>query len=318
MDTLKLVRYRNLLIIAGTMVLMRYFVIKPILEVNGLSLQLSTLFFILLVLATVLIAAGGYVINDYFDTRVDRINHPNRVLVGRTITRSQAIGFHMIFSLLGIILGSYVSVRIGHPAFSLLFILASGVLWFYSSIYKRQLLIGNIVVALLTAIVPLIPLIFELPLLSKYWIVITRYSLDVGLISYWVGGYAVFAFLYTLIREIIKDIEDFEGDASLGRNTVPVHFGIQTAKIIVASLIAVTLLVLIFLFAAYLRTNRFGRFDFFTLGYVLVFITIPSFVLIVKILLASTPQHYRSASLLSKLIMLFGILYTLLFNWLVM
>ncbi|HPD94590.1 MAG: geranylgeranylglycerol-phosphate geranylgeranyltransferase [Bacteroidales bacterium] len=314
---LRLVRIKNLLIVVFTMLFMRYLIIEPILRMNGFHLQLNLFLFTMLVLATVFITAGGYVINDYFDTRTDIINRPNTVVVGKSISRSHAIGLHMVLSAIGIVLGTFVSFKIGKPIFSLLFILTSGMLWFYSTTYKRQLLVGNIVVATLTALVPLMPLLFELPLLGRYWIVITRYQLNVASIVYWVGGYAVFAFLFTLTREIIKDIEDFEGDASFGRNTIPVHFGIKPAKVIVASLVAITIGILIFVYAAYMRSNFEGNFDYISLIYLIIFILIPCFGLLFAVLLAENKKQFHKASQFSKLIMLFGLFYAVIFRLLI-
>jgi 4-hydroxybenzoate polyprenyltransferase len=118
---LRLARFKNLLIIAATMVLVRYMIIQTILVGYGLDLQMPLWNFIALVFATMLIAAGGYVINDYFDTKADLINHPDTVVVGKQITRRGAIAFHLVHSLLGLILGTFVSFRIVRPVFSLLF-----------------------------------------------------------------------------------------------------------------------------------------------------------------------------------------------------
>lgn len=318
MKILRLIRYKNLLIIAATMFLVRYFIMQPILLRFGLNLQLSMFSFVMLVLATVFVAAGGYVINDYFDTRTDLVNRPQTVIVGKQISRRSAIAFHFVLNLIGIFLGVIVAIRIGRPFFSVLFILASGVLWFYSTTYKRQLLVGNLVVAVLTGLVPLIPLIFEFPLFDKYWDIIAIYHLNMYLMVYWVGGYALFAFLLTLVREIIKDIEDFEGDSVFGRNTLPVHFGIKPTKIIVSSILLFTLLVLVYLFAGYMRFLPSGDFDYYTFIYFMVGIVIPIFILLVMLLMAQSKADYHKSSRLNKLIMLSGILYTLVFRWLIL
>lgn len=318
MEILRLVRYKNLLIVAATMILVRYFIMQPILQTFGFELQLGLLYFVMLVLATVFITAAGYVINDYFDTRTDLVNRPQTVVVGKSVSRRMAIAIHMVLSALGIFLGLFVAIKIGRPIFSLLFVLATGVLWFYSTTYKRQLIIGNLVVATLTGIVPLIPLIFEYPLFETYWEVIAIYQLKLHVMVYWVGGYALFAFLLTFVREIIKDVEDFEGDTVYGRNTIPVHFGIKASKIIASSLLMVTLIVLIFLFAGYMRFLPSGKFDYYTFLYLIVFISIPIFVLFVMLLLAQNKADYHKASRLNKIIMLFGLLYTFVFRWLIL
>jgi len=314
---LRLIRVKNLLIVAATMVLIRYMIIQTLLNGYGLELQLPLWWFVELVAATVLIAAGGYVINDYFDTKADLINRPETVVVGKTITRRGAIAFHLALTITGIALGTIVSFKVGRPIFSLLFFLTSGILWFYSTIYKRQLLIGNLVVAILTGTVPLIPLIFELPMLGTYRDIIFIYQLNLRVILYWVGGFAFFGFLLTLAREIIKDIEDFEGDTTLGRDTIPVHYGVKKAKLIVASILAITLVALVILFSAYLFKISKTGFDYISLVYMVVLVALPIFVLIFSVLLASTKSEYHRASLICKLIMLSGVLYTLVFAFFV-
>ena len=125
-----------------------------------------------------------------------------------------------------------------------LFLVVSGLLYFYSASYKRQFLIGNIIVAILTAMVPLLVVIYEWPALYRYYTVNAVTLPEFNFIFYWVGGFALFAFLTTLTREIIKDIEDFEGDIAYGRNTVPVVIGILSAKIVSVSLMIITIVLL--------------------------------------------------------------------------
>ncbi|MHC1705363.1 MAG: geranylgeranylglycerol-phosphate geranylgeranyltransferase [Tenuifilaceae bacterium] len=315
---LKVIRIKNLLIVAATLYLMRYCLILPLLEFKGLTLQLDSFTFLLLTLATVFITAGGYVINDYFDTKTDLVNHPQTVIVGRSLSRRTAIILHAAFNILGILFGIIVSFKVGKPIFSLLFILVSGMLWFYSTTYKRQFLIGNLIVAVFTAMVPMIALLFELPrIYTVYWQMIAKFDLSVGIVTYWVGGYALFAFLLTLVREIIKDIEDFEGDQAYGRNTIPVFLGKKTARTIAASLLLFTLLALMYVFGAHLNYLPSGKFDYFTLIYFILGLVIPIFILLVKLLTAEKKEDYHKASRINKLIMLFGLCYTLVFRFLI-
>lgn len=315
---LRVVRVKNLLIVFATMYLIRHCLIQPLLHIKNLELQLSNLNFLLLTLATVFITAGGYVINDYFDTKTDLVNRPQTVVVGRSLSRRMAITLHTLFNLLGVIFGTIVSFSIGKPIFSLIFLFVAGLLWFYSTTYKRQFLLGNIIVAVLTASVPLMTLLFELPrLYSAYWDMVARFEIKFGILTYWVGGYALFAFLLTLVREIIKDIEDFEGDQVYGRNTLPVMLGKKMARTIAASLLFFTLVALVFLFARYLNFSPSGNVDYYTLIYFIIGLIIPIFILFVILLTAEKKEGYHKASLLCKLIMLFGLLYTIVFRFLI-
>ena len=140
--------------------------------------------------------------------------------------------------------GFYVSFKIGYFWLGVLFLLVSGLLYFYSATYKRQFLIGNIVVAFLTALVPFMVILFDGPPVFRFYSLNAISFPGVSLLFIWVGGFALFAFLTTLIREIVKDIEDYEGDKILGRNTLPVVAGIITSKIVVEILSAITVFLL--------------------------------------------------------------------------
>lgn len=312
LDFLKLIRYKNLLIIAATQYLMRYCIISPILKVSGLELQLDHFHFVLLVLSSILITAAGYVINDYFDTGTDMLNRPETVLVGKVINRRMAMLIHILLSILGIGIGIYLSVKINILALGVAYLLASGVLWFYSTTYKRQFLIGNLIVAIFTAMVPFIVVLFEVPLLNQqYKEVLIRLNMNFNSILGWVGGFSFFAFLSTLIREVIKDIEDFKGDRAFGRNTIPVVLGIKASKIITIGLIFITIFALLYIYFRHLFHTNAGQIDFLTLFYFIVLLIIPFLLLIYLIIKAEKKNHYHRASNLTKFIMLAGILYSL-------
>jgi 4-hydroxybenzoate polyprenyltransferase len=297
------------------MILMRYAVIEPLIGKVGVilqqgsgeeipvTLQFSLFNFILLILATVFITAGGYVINDYFDIKTDLINK-GKVIVGTRIERRQAMMLHNIFNIAGVVLGFYISWRSGSFIAGMMFLIVSGLLYFYSASYKRQFLIGNLVVAVLTAMVPLLVGFYEWPALYRYYSVNAISLPDFSFIFYWIGGFALFAFLTTLTREIIKDIEDFEGDVAYGRNTVPVILGIKTAKYISAVLNIVTIILLFLLWHYFL-------YDKYTLVYVSVALALPLAIVTVMVFLSTDRKRMHGASRLMKLVMLAGILYSL-------
>jgi len=314
---LQVVRYRNLIIVAATMYLMRFFILQPLLNQKGMTLLLNELNFLMLTLATVFITAAGYVINDYFDTRTDLINRPQTVIVGKSLSRRVVISLHWLLNVAGVALGIIVSFAIGKPLLSLVFFVIPGLLWFYSTTYKRQFLLGNIIVAFLTALVPLMPLLFELPMLyDTYWQTLIFVPSVFNTIIYWVGGYAIFAFWLTLFREIVKDIEDFEGDSEYGRNTLPVVLGLLMSRTIAAAILLVTLLLLAYLFGAHLNFLPNGQFDYFTFSYLAIALVIPLFYMIVRLLTAENKAHYHMVSLAAKLVMLLGILYAIPFRFL--
>lgn len=311
---LKLIRWQNLLIVILTMVLMRYAIIEPVLgkmsislysiagTAGNMSLQLPWYDFVILVIATVFITAGGYVINDYFDIRTDLINR-GKVIVGTKIPRRQAMMWHNIFNMAGVAAGFYISWKVGYLWMGILFLLVSGLLYFYSASYKRQFLVGNMIVAVLTAMVPMLVVIFEAPVLYQYYAVNAIKVPDLSIIFYWVGGFAVFAFLTTLTREIIKDIEDFEGDVAYGRNTVPVIIGIQTSKIVAISLALMTLAMLYLIW--YFILN-----DMITIIYLTLAVAAPLVFVIFQLIISKSRRQIHGASNMMKIVMLTGILYS--------
>lgn len=314
---LQLIRIQNLFIVALTQYMMRYCIINPMLKkinvVQGeeiirlpeFELQFGNIDFLLLVLSTAFLTAAGYVINDYFDTRTDLLNRPGTVIVGKTISRRAAMAIHIILNVLGIGFGFYIAFLVGIPFLGFIFLIVSGLLWFYSTTYKRQFLIGNIIVSLLTGLVPLMVVLFEIPLLIKeYAQVLIQYNANLNYIIAWVSGFTFFAIITTLTREVIKDMEDFEGDNAYGRKTMPIVIGLKNSKRMVVGLIVITISALAFVYFTYLRDN-------ITLIYLLLALLVPYIILIYKIVRASTKNNYHVASNLTKLIMLAGILYSL-------
>lgn len=307
---INLIRLPNLLIIAFTQFAMRYLIMEPLLPSSSFTLQFDNLHFLLLVLATMFIAAAGYIINDYFDTRTDRINKPERVLVGVSINRRTAMTLHTIFNILGIGIGIYLAIYIHLPAMSFVFFLAAGLLWFYSTNYKRQFLIGNITVAFLTAMVPFIVVLFEIPLLNKeYGAIMLQYNASFNYILLWVAGFSIFAFFTTLIREIIKDAEDFEGDAAYGMKTLPIVGGTKLTKFVISFLIIAVLVLLIFVFIKFILFSAEEP-DYISLIYFLGFLFIPFIILLTLVFIATDKNGYHRAGIFIKLIMLFGVLYS--------
>jgi len=310
-DILRLIRLPNLLIVAATQYFMRYFIIEPMLAVNNFNLQLDAINFNILVLATVLITAGGYVINDYFDTKTDFFNRPERVIVGKSIKRRTAIIMHVTLNILGIFLGLYLSYKIGYWELGIIFMMVSGILWFYSTTYKRQLVVGNLIVALLTAFVPFIVVIYEIPpLISEYREILREYGVGFSYIFAWIGGFSLFAFMLTLVREIVKDIEDFEGDKAFGRNTIPVVIGTANTKYIITALILITLASLSLVYMTFLK-------DIYSLFYLFFTIIIPLLHVIYGTWKADGQKQYHRLSTILKAIMVLGVCYAPLVKFII-
>jgi len=319
----KLIRVQNLLIIAVTQYLMRWSIIYPLLNrlsvvtneevihFKDFGLQFNEFYFALLVLSTMLITGAGYVINDYFDIKTDVFNRPDNVIVGREISRRSTMLIHLVMNFTGVALGIFVSFLIHLPALAVIFILIPGLLWFYSTSYKRQFLIGNIIVSFLTGLVPFMVVLFEIPCLNaEYGEVMIDYHANFNVLFGWVGGFAIFAFWLTLIRELIKDMEDFEGDREYGRKTLPVNLGLGITKAIVVVLLALFLSGLMWVYFMFIP-------DFSTLVYLSITLVLPTLYLIFRLTMSQIKKDYHLCSLLTKGIMLSGILYSVLAGYII-
>jgi len=316
MSYLKLVRMQNLGIILLTMYMMRYLVVKPLLVINGFDLQFDNFHFLLLVFSTMFITAAGYVINDYFDRKTDMVNHPEDVIIGRQVNRRKAMILHLVFNILGVAVGIYLAIHVGILLLALVFPIIAGLLWFYSTTYKRQFLIGNILVAFLTALVPLMIPLFEIPLLNKYYQeILVNLNMNFSFLIKAVGVFALFAFLSTLIREIIKDVEDFEGDAAYGRNTLPVTLGVINTKWIIIGLSAFFVFILLFAYIKLKSLPVTGLFEQVTMLYFVMGLIIPLAFLCFKVYNANSTKDYHTSSMLMKVIMLVGVSYSIIIKY---
>lgn len=318
---LRLVRWPNLVFIVLTQALFYYCIIVPLLNgpygntvalING-SLPSEIFFpaycFWILVVASVCVAAAGYIINDYFDLNIDLINKPGKLVVDRIIKRRWAIIWHWIFSILGVALSIYAGYKLPGISPWTLGLLNTGavlLLILYSVSLKKQLLTGNIAIAALSAWVIVI----------LFFSTARHYTTDDG-ITYWLNKtrlfrftivYAVFAFITTLVREVIKDLEDMEGDARHGCKTMPVVWGINPSKVYTGVWIVVLEGLLL---ALQFYTWRFGW--YFGVAYVLIALVIPLLYLLSELRKAMTAPHYHRLSTITKLIMLAGILSMLFF-----
>ncbi len=309
---LKLIRVENLIIIILTQVFMHYLVFQKIFDDAQIPSNIYIKLFGLIVISTVLIAAAGYIINDYFDVKTDLINRPNTVVVDKAIKRRLAIILHITFTTLGIILGVYTALKTGYLRLAAFHFLTATALWFYSTHFKKQLLVGNIVVSLLTASVPFITFVFEIAYLQKTIPEFSVHHMSVILSASKITLiFCLFAFITSLAREIIKDMEDYKGDKATGGKTMPIMWGIQTSKVVSFFLIAITNILL--LVVVYNSLKYKGL--FFTAGNLYIFfgLMFPLLILLMMVVKAHTPKQFNHASRMLKFIMLLGIGYCWIF-----
>lgn len=329
---LKLIRWVNLLCIGLTQYLLRYCVILPlyappvdehtylVIYESGMS---HTQFF-LLVLSTILVAAAGYIINDYMDVNVDAINKPQKQVIDKNFSRQEALWYYGILNGLGIAIGFYVASMVGNYRLGFLHILSAALLWFYSTTFKRKWLIGNLIIAFLASLVVLIVGFFEEKLLELFafkwkeafrilFESLTNYTVEnpdkkdgdiINLIFNYLLGYALFAFLLTWIREIVKDIEDIIGDEEAGYTTLPITFGLPTAKLVAAALLLLTINWLVGFQKTQIINNQLW------LAIVVLFaLQLPLLYLVFRLWKGQQKSDFTHISKVLKVLMFVGLLY---------
>jgi 4-hydroxybenzoate polyprenyltransferase len=308
---LRLIRFQNLIFIAFIQIVMQEVVLVPILQTFGFTETLNFNMLTLLVAASVLIAAGGYVLNDYFDVKIDAINRPDKLIVGKNISRQNAMILHQFLTGLGVVCGLLLAYFARSFTLAFIFIVIPGLLWFYSASYKRQFIIGNLVIAFNSAITVLIVGICQLAFLQKeYGNLVFETPIPTQFYG-WIGGFAVFSFLCTWIREIIKDMEDEIGDREMECRTMPIKWGIAKTKGFLFGLIILTNS------ALYLVNSLNIHFDnSLTIRYIIFALTLPFIALGYLIFSAKNQADYHRASSLVKIIMLLGVLYSFIFYYL--
>ena len=291
MKYLKIIRFQNLVAMALIQYLLRYSVLIP---TYGKANVLGDLHFSLLVFSMLLIAAGGYVINDYFDIQVDTENHNEDVLVGRSIKRRVALMLHVIFTSTGVILGFYIAYKVHFLALGAIMAIAAYMLWDYSLRLKRRLFVGNFIIAKLSAIFVFSLAAFEV--LPKYDLAESRHTLILLCI------YAAFAFICSLMHEIIKDLRGAEGDEKFKIKTLATVWGLTKTKEFVKWLSVLTAFMVIAVAIYEFKTQ------IYVLTYALVFLITPLFLLNIWIYKAQKALDYERISKLNKLIIFAGII----------
>ena len=290
---LKLIRYQNLLMLAFMQLVFRYAFFK----IQDIPLALADWQYGLLVLSTVLIAAGGYVINNILDQKTDAINKPNNVIIGKNISETNAYTLYMALTVAGVAIGFYLSNVILKPSFAAVFILIAATLYLYATSLKQILIVGNTIVAILLSCSVIIIGIFDLlPAIDagnqQQMRIVFSILLD----------YAIFTFFINILREIIKDIEDVDGDYNQGIRTLPIVIGKSRTAKIVFGLSFVPILFLLYYINSYLLNL------IYTTIYLLLFVMGPLFYFTVKVWSAKSKKEFHTLSLLLKWIMFFGIL----------
>jgi len=295
MNFLKLIRYQNLFLLAFMQLIFRY----GFLKLQNIPLALNHFQYGLLVLSTMLIAAAGYIINDILDQETDYDNRPDTTIVGRLISEKAAYNMYFVLNILGVGIGYYLANVIQRPSFAGLFIIISATLYMYATNLKQMLLIGNIIVALLLSLSVIIIGLFDLlPATGNDNVKVMGEIFTILL------HYAVFAFIINLIREIVKDMEDVDGDYNQEMSTLPIAIGVHKTSKVVFTLGCIAIVILLL----YINSNLMDSKLYFAVVYGLLFVVAPMIFFVVKIWKARTKKEFRLLSTLLKWVIFFGIL----------
>lgn len=266
----------------------------------------NTTMLIWLIAASVFIAAAGYIINDYFDLNIDLVNKPDKLVVEKIINRRWVILWHLLLSLIGLLLSGYVSIKLDSYWLAIANAACIVLLFIYSMSLKKQLLSGNLLISLLTAWVILVLALAEMHSIRTEPESIQeahRKIFRLGVL------YAGFAFIISLIREVVKDMEDREGDRRHGCKTMPIAWGMNATKVFVAVWIIVLMAVLVVL-----QVYVVSQFQWWISAlYCVAAIVVPLLMVLKKMYPAQSPGEFHRLSTMIKLVMLTGILSMIFF-----
>lgn len=296
---LNLIRWKNLLLIALVQILIKYALLESF---EVVRFTLNDFGFILLVLATLSIAAAGNVINDIYDVETDLVNKPEKIIVGKSISEKSAFNIYIVLTVIGVGVGFYLSNLVGRNGFSAIFVIISALLYIYATYLKQTTLVGNIVISFLVSMSLLIVGLFELlP-------VITEQNRETQLTFFKIiFDYAIFAFMINMLREMIKDIEDINGDHKAEMKTLPILIGRERSLKVVFVLSLIPLFAVTYYIITYLYKH------YVAVGYFLILIIAPLLYFTIKSFTAETKKEISFLSVLLKFIMFFGVLSLLLY-----
>jgi 4-hydroxybenzoate polyprenyltransferase len=303
----RLIRFPNLFFIFLTQALFYWCILQPLLQPARILPSIDTVRFLALAVASVFIAAGGYIINDYFDVNIDHVNKPRKNVVDLIVSRRWAILWHFLLSGIGVIISLYVSWKTGLWYIAIVNLGCVFLLFGYSVSLKQKLLSGNIAVSLLAAWVVLVLCFseFRLSIGNDTDPVLMHAQNSIMKLGFL---YAGFAFVTTLIREAIKDMEDRDGDERYGCKTMPIAWGVPATKVYVAVWLTVLIAVLT---GIQIYISRFHW--WWPIIYCIVLILLPLLFSFYRLFKAVSPPEFHQLSSLNKAVMLAGILSMALF-----
>lgn len=289
-----MLRVPNLLIIASTFLLLRYLVFIPVYQAYSMAPEMGSLLYLLMITATILIAASGYISNDYFDVVTDRINKPDKQYIGVQITAGSALAAALSLSIFAIALAIWLTILMQNWLPAVILIIALAVAWWYAFQLKKSLLWGNIAVAGMSA-----------GTIAMAWMIENQCSQVQGepfrIITGIITAISLFAFLLSLQREIVKDIEDIKGDRLINCKSLPIVKGIPFTKTILLSITIITFILLIIAQIYLVQLSRI-----IAVVWLLICVEIPLMYFLMSLTSSKIKSDYHKLSTLLKWIMLGG------------
>lgn len=292
-DYLVFFRWKNVLMI----ILIQYLFKFILFEKFNIQVTLDTFHFTLLALSTAFVAIAGYIINDIHDVKADIVNKPEKLFVDKKITRMTAQKLFLGFNSVGLAMGMYLSYYIGHTSYFMIFLLTSLLLFTYAKHLKKRFLVGNIIISFIVFFCILMIAVFDVaPATNSYNLQSQMGILHLFLIF---GG---FGFSLTFLREVVKDIEDIEGDKAIHAESFPIVLGLKKTKYILVIGSALVIIALSYICYSVFDFNKYISL------YLLGLVVLPLLYFIVMLAKAGTKSDFHKLSGVLKLIMLFGIL----------
>lgn len=274
------VRGYNILVVIVAQYLASVFIFAHDKSVKSVLLDLNLL---MLVLASAAVIAGGYIINNFYDSEKDLINRPNKSMLDRLVSQNTKLSFYFVLNFSAIIMASYVSFK---PV--LFFSVYIFGIWFYSHKLKKMPIIGNLVSAILT--------------ITPFFVIFVYYKNFDNVIFV----HASFLFLILSIRELTKDLENIKGDLTLNYRTIPIVYGESTSKKMISVLVVLTLIPSYFLITQF----NIGKMNFYF--YICEILLIVYLFLLWK---SKTKTHYLWLHNILKFILLAGVLSIILIDY---
>ena len=291
-DYLTFFRWKNILMILLIQYLFKYFLFKKF----DIQVSLDDIHFALLAFSTAFIAIAGYIVNDMHDVKADIINKPEKLFVDKKITRITAQYLFIGFNTVGLLLGMYLSYYVGNTSYFIIYVLTSLLLYQYAKYLKKNILIGNLIVSSVVLFCILMVAVFDVAPATNYYNLSAQQ--DVLVIFLLIG---IFGFVLTFLREVVKDIEDIEGDKAIDAKSFPIVLGVKKTRRILVTVTVLTLLSL-----GYLSYFVFEKSNYLSY-YLIALVCLPLLYFVFKLTKAETKTDFHQLSGMLKIIMLLGI-----------